>query len=573
MKNRDDFNLDSFIDFLFGGLEGYAYLAAMEPGKKESWQQEFFHYPTNQDLLKRTIRTASNSHEIYLSPSLFKNDHDATRENFKVTQVVWTEFDGNAPDWKDSHGEPSLIIQSSGPLNQHCYWKLTAPVGNVQALEDINRRIMYNMQADSSAWDCTQVLRPPETTNHKRGGAMVFPTAVNDVIYDLTVFESLAPAPEQVEGEWELTSIPDPQVVVFSYAFTPDLIKLFQKPAEEVTDRSASLMNMAYACAQLGMSNNEIMSLLILADNKWGKFKDRKDRLKRLAHIITVARNKYPEPEADSAAPVMAFGFESFLATDIEVDWLIEGLLMENGNMLMVGPSGIGKSQLTLQFMIHLALGKDFLHYKIPEAKKIIFLSLEMGHGELKVFLVDMAKGLTDEEKVLLEENFIVIPYGEPWYLNTKEGQNELIKWIESVEPDGIAVDSIGSSIQGNISSDESVQPFTEFNDRIRKRYNLFTWYIHHMRKVRDGAATQDDVYGNQYLLNRSTSSYGILPAKGGMIKVRNFKQRMAKKEEDYTIVRGDNLMFHGKSQEVDDMLANLTADTPVSDKEGGFDL
>lgn len=565
--------LDNFLTFLYDGLEGYVYLTASKPGVfnedgTRDWKQEFFEYPKDYSKLKNTILGASKSHDIYIGPALFKSS-SALRSNFKVSNVVWTEFDGNAPDWNDTN-IPSLVVQSSGPNNQHVYWRLTEPVTDVDYLEDINRRITYNMGADASAWDANQVLRPPETINYKNEPLPVGIQQVTDNIYDINVFEELAPAPAQIEADWELSAMPSPEDVILKYSFGPDMIKLLKK--DSVDDRSASLMNIAYACAQMGLSNNEIMALLILKDDAWGKFKNRKDRLKRLSHIITVAKNKYPSDEDSfDGAFTLAFGFQSFLDTDIEINWTIEPMLMEQGNMLMVGQSGIGKTQFMLDVAIHLALGKDFLHYKVAKPNKIVVFSLEMGHGELKKFVGARAEALEEADFDILEDNLILIPHGEPWFMNTPEGQSQVLRILDEYEPDGMMVDSIGSALNGNISSDEVVQPLTQFNDKIRKQYGLFTWYIHHIRKIAEGQqAGQDDVYGNQYLLNRSTSTYALLKSKGDKIKVRNFKNRLAPKEKDYFIERDEHLTFHKPTEVVDQMIKNnLIKDSPETKDDG----
>lgn len=575
-------SLQDFVDFLYNGLEGLVYVAAMEPEKPETWQQEFFKYPQDQDKLIRTIRGANKTHEVYLSPSIWAAPK-AQREYWKASNVVWTEFDGNTPDFEGA--VPTLIVQSSEESHTHVYWRLSEPVTSVDTLEDINRRITYNMGADSSAWDAVQVLRPPSTINHKHGGLPVFVRSNNLTAYDVSIFEELAPAPEQVNVEWEVSALPDPQTVIFRHAFTPDIIQLLNKPKHEIKDRSGSLMNLAYGCAQMGMTDNEIMVMLTLADDKWEKFSRRRDRMKRLAHIIMVARNKYPEQNDSSADDlIMVMGFQSFLATEIEIDWILEGFLMERGMMLLVGPGGIGKTQFTLQALIHIALGKDWLHYKAGNPKKVLFLSLEMGHGELKIFLEAMSKALDPEEQALLEQNLLIIPLGEPWPLNTLEGQAKLIEILEEFQPDGLAVDSIGSAVRGNISSDESVQPFLEFNDKIRNRYNMFTWYIHHARKQpREGnhTLTQDDVYGNQYIFNRSSSTYMLSRAKGGNIRVKNLKQRLAKEEIDYVIARNNStLNYLVVNRDVEKFVESLVydpdAETPTAREDtapGGFDL
>lgn len=581
MTAPDVNQLDAFIDFLFGGLEGYVYLAASDGTIKEDgtkdWRQEFFEYPTHIADLKDTIRKVGKKLDVYLAPAIFKTGNNSLRSNVKASNVVWTEFDGNAPDWNDSN-TPSLIVQSSYDNNQHVYWRLNEPATNVEVFEEINRRITYNMGADASAWDANQVLRPPESFNFKYGE----PTPVeiielSDRVYDIAVFNDLAPAPEQIEIDWKPEALPDANEVILSHAFGPDAINLLKKNKDEVTDRSQSLMNLAYICAGMGLTNAEIMVMLVLADDKWEKFKHREDRMKRLAHIIMVARNKYPIDPIEQTL-FMAFGFASLLDTDISIDWLIDPMLMEQGFMLLVGPSGLGKTQFTLQFLIHLALGKDYLDYKMPQPKKVGFVSLEMGHGELKIFLEAMRRVLTDDEVLLLEKNFILVPLGEPLALNRADGQQHVVNFIESHELEVLAVDSIGSAIAGNISGDETVQPFTEFTDKIRNRYGIATWYIHHLRKSKDGPPTQDDVYGNQYIFNRSTSVYAMLKSKGGGIRIRNFKNRLAPLEKDYFVRRDENLNFHKESEGMAELneahLTNHGEDKPPSDKTGsGFNL
>lgn len=556
-------DLDNFIKFLFDGLEGYAYLVAKEPGVAESWNQEFFEYPGQAEFLARTIRTASPTFEVYLAPALYKSNENSRKENVKASNVVWTEFDGNAPSWEGFAGPPSLIIQSSNEGHDHVYWRLAEPITDVQALEDVNRRITYNLQADSSAWDATQVLRPPGTINHKRDGKRVFVKSDTDVSYDLDLFDNLAPAPDQVEPQlWTLAEIPDVSDVILRHSFSEDVVQLLKRDLSKINDRSASLMNLAYSCCQLGLADVEVFVMLRMADDRWGKFVGRRDRDRRLAHIISVARNKYPGTTNDSEVSedsVFAFDYKTFLATEIELDWVLEGMLMEGGNMLMAGQSGVGKTQLSLQFMTHIAMGKDYLGYTVPTPKKILFLSLEMGHPDLQVFVKQQDLALSEPDRDILEQNLIIIPHGEAWPLNLPVGQERLLKLIEHLQPDGIFVDSIGSAILGNINSQEVVQQYTNFVDSVKKKYELFWWAIHHNRKAAPGQKTQgqDDVYGDQYLVNRASSVYGVSRAKDGLIRMSNFKNRLAPQEPTYLIERTEHLGFKRTSQEVTDQIAN----------------
>lgn len=572
--------LRSFLEFLYGGLDGYAYLATRNVQDPLDWKQYFYDVATDLNRMENVILKAPADVDVFISPATFK-DKSAEKESFKASNVVWTEFDGNTPDEFDI--EPSLRVQSSVPENQHVYWRLSEPISDAAALEQINRNITYALGADLSAWDANQVLRPPSTVNRKRGLPVKVVTNTS-TSYHTNVFGSLPQAPAAIdETGWTLGSVPDAQDVLLKYAFPPDALRLLKKEKSEVSTgdggRARALVNLAHICCEIGLSDAECFAVLRFADDRWGKFKDRKDRNKRLSHIITIARHKHPAAEDDDEPFTFAFDFVSFLETEIEIDWAIEPMLMDQGMMLLVGPSGIGKTQLSLQFMIHLALGRSFLHYKIPEPKKIMFLSLEMDHGSLKKFVESMNNDLTNHDRLLLQENFIVVPHGEPWALNLPVGQENLTGLLEDYKPDGVFIDSIGSAIKGSLSQDEEVLDLLAYNDRIRKIYGCFTWYIHHMRKSSNGGhtpSTQDDIYGNQYLLNRSTSSYGVLRGREGFLKIRNFKNRLAPQEPDYYIERRNNLNF----REVDGAKGpvELEYKKPEDEKgptagEGGFKL
>ena len=187
-------------------------------------------------------------------------------------------------------------------------------------------------------------------------------------------------------------------------------------------------------------------------------------------------------------------------------------------------------------------------------------------------------KQFTATERELLQENFDVIPHGEPWALNTPNGQAVLEAFVEARGWEGVFIDSIGSAIIGNINSSEVVQSLTNFNDRLRKKFGCFLWYIHHTRKAAPGHTTsgQDDIYGDMYLNARASSSYLVLPAKDNKIRVRNTKQRLAKKEDDYLLDRNDNLQFSKSTTPVDKQLEQVVqADKKKgpNDTAGNFDL
>lgn len=572
--------LDTFLDLVFELETGYVYSPTKNASTGE-WQQNFFKWPEQRADLTDHIDKSTKDAEVYIAPALFSQP-DANKNNFKSSRYLWTEFDGNAPvDSFDPCPQPSMVIQSSDISHAHVYWRLEDRVTDYKEIENLNRGITYSLSADSSSWDCNQVLRPPKTQNHKRD-SQTFIRQTNDSTYTIDDF-SRVPSIQQVEVEVLPSNIPDVAGVILRYAFPNEVIKLFKNNTLELGDRSTALMRLGYYCAEMGMSDAEIFSVLLNADDRWGKFKDRTDRHKRLTDLISKVRIKIPATQlfADTT-DIPVYGFDSFLKSEIKVEWAIEDLLERNGYMLLTGPSGVGKTQFSLQCAIHLALGKKFLDLNIDKPHKIIMFSLEMGHASLKLFLSKMAESLTQEELLTLEKNFLLVPLGEALYLDSPEGQQRMVDIIESNVPDGIIIDSVGSTSTGQVSDETTVKKLMDFNDKIRNRFGLFTWWIHHNRKSQADNKKPNkmaDVYGNQYLVNRATSVYCLWPSTRGVIEVIPLKKRLAEIESSWKVQRLSDLTFtiikmvSFKTLDEDTTLSTSTEQSTITSHNGISDI
>lgn len=562
-----------FIDYLYDGLEGYIYSPTIERGPNGEpgpFTQHFFQWPTERDELLSHIVTNSEQRDVYVAPAVFDapNSH---KQHFKATNVVWTEFDGVIPSDLREVPVPSLRVRSSTEGFEHWYWKLSTPGHEPNHIENVNRALAYGLGADASAWDINQVLRPPGTINHKRQTPVGVVARSNSTV-EVSHFESLPATPEPAV-QFTLQDIPDVTSVVLKYAWPETVAELYRQRDFPVGSRSSAMMKLGYYLAEMGMTDAEMFSVLRNADDRWGKFKDRQDRDKRLVDLIQKARLKYPAEIVVQEDEIPLYGFRSFLNTEIHIEWLVEGILQQMGYMLLTGPSGVGKTQWSLRWAMHFAMGKDFMGYKIERPYRIAFFSCEMGHPDLKQFLTLMSEGLTEEELDLLEQNLILAPLGEPLYLDNPLAQQKFEGLLELLRPDGFFFDSIGSATSGELSSESVVKVLMDFNDRLRKKFNVFSWYIHHMRKATGDNKKpnkQADVYGNQYLVNRATTVYCLWPAPGA-IEVIPLKKRLAPLEESWFITRLANLDFMKKVSTVNFVSpVNHILMEPVAPNEGG---
>lgn len=329
--------LKEFIDFLYEGLEGYMYVVAKQPDDPDSWDQVFFEYPAQTNVAIKAVNAYSATQEIYIAPALFKSKN-AEKENVKCTNVLWCDFDGNTPTEFDI--PPSLVVRSSEPGHEHIYWKLDAPLTDIERIDDYNRRLCYKYGADNSGWDANQVLRPPYTINHKRKGASVAIINRNTSLsINAAVIDDLAPAPEKTVDYslWTKVSLPALNDVIYSHKFGPDFKLIFEKPAEEVSDRSASLTNMAFICAEAGLNDSEIYVIVDHLATRWGKFKHHtpSSRARQLIGIIEHTRIKYPNNSFSQLDQVFEYSPAQLLQTDIQLDWAIEDMLSQNGVMML----------------------------------------------------------------------------------------------------------------------------------------------------------------------------------------------------------------------------------------------
>jgi hypothetical protein len=145
----------------------YVYLPVEHEGK---WVKYMFEWPRQKEsVLKHTFRWSATGANVFYSPALF-SAANPEKENVFGSWVLWVDFDGNAPEKWDSPDvpAPTLIVQSSIPGHEHCYWRLGEFLSDRSLLEERNRALAYVMHADTSGWDADQILRPPWTVNQKR---------------------------------------------------------------------------------------------------------------------------------------------------------------------------------------------------------------------------------------------------------------------------------------------------------------------------------------------------------------------------------------------------------------------
>ena len=547
--------LTDFFRELYQDQTGYVYLGLKESSNGTSppkFDQAFFEWPGELPGLLSRINSEAPTKEVYFAPALF-SERDAHKANVKGSYCVWAEFDGKVPEISELENKgipnPSIRVRSSNEGHEHWYW-LSEQWLSIPEIEHINRRVTYALGADVSGWDANQILRPPGTRNHKRGVTVeLLSTSSRRVVFDWT--ESLTDAPPVLDLPIP-TSIPAVEDVIAKISIPPRLFMLFKNGRPE-GHRSEALMALAFEFGKLTpmLDNDEMLSIMLNADERWGKFSGRSDQVKRLLDIISKVRIKHPFEEVtdeeiqEYEEMFTEYDFLSIMAVERQLDWVWEGFLHKRGFMLIAGAPGVGKSQLSMNFAEKAALGQDFLGHTIQEPRKIGFLSLEMGVEEVQYFVGTQSKGYSKEELNLLADNFKIYPLGEPLYLNDGNERNR--KKIEEIigdnHLDGLIIDSLGSITPEDLSS-EKVRTILDWNDRLRKRLECFTWIVHHNRKASGDNKRPNklsDVYGSQYITARA-SSVMCLWEVNKQLQLIPLKIRLSQRPDPIGLVRDEYL-------------------------------
>jgi hypothetical protein len=550
VSQTENGDLDSFYDFLYGEREGFVYAATKEHRGigGPSFKQYFFNWPLQkQDLIQFTLLSRSRL-DVYVAPAMF-SQQEATKEYVIGADVVWAELD-DPPARTDGVPPPTCRIASGGDGHEHWYWKVDQVLSSDE-LDNANRALTYHLEADMSGWDSTQVLRPPSTFNHKRKRE----TSIlehSGMVLSLAMFDGV-PQPPPRPTMSQPTYMPPVHEVLAKYQFQKTVLDLFNTATPGFQKRSDSLMALGYHCAEMGMADPEILAIVVNADDRWGKFVGREDRFQRLNELVAAARAKYPNamPQLNGHTEPMLvdlrpMGFRTLLNTEVKLEWQWEGLLQKSGYFLLTGPTGVGKTQFSLDAAGHMALGKSFLGREMKPAK-IGFFSLEMGLVDLKYFLQQMQHGFSLEEQDVLEEQLQFFPLGEPLYMTDEGVRQQLDQLVGDLKLDGVIVDSLGSATDESLS-DEMAKKFFHWNDRFRQRHDIFTWYIHHHRKANGNNRKPNDiadVFGSQYITSYATSVVCLWD--GGMpnlVEYRTLKKRLAPKDAPFLISRNEHLHF-----------------------------
>lgn len=503
-------------------------------------------WPADKDkIVDFFLTAAAKGKDVYFSPAIYK-DTATNKEKSQVlkSKVAWVDFDGNAAEGQRLLADaglpqPTYRLQSSKTGHEHWYWAFDS-YKPVEVFEIINKKLAYALNADKACWDAGRVLRPPFTTNNKKGESRpVDIIEFNKVRYTPASFDSLPSVNASiVENTIELGEIPSIGMVLGKYNWDDRHLDIFNNPPmEKGKGRSDSLVRLAYFCAEAGMPDEAIYAVISDVDSRIKKFVGRADRDRRLAEIIGKARVKYPFASSkltETGEEIQqVFTINELLRSEFNLEWLVEDLLVKRTINFLSAESGIGKSRLSMQMAEALASGSTFLKWPIEKKIKTMYLSLEMDPYMMKHFAESLSNKTEYDEEVA--DNFLIVPVGNAINL-TSEAGIRYIKFLHNeYKPEVMIIDALGSLTFDKLEEEVSKGINNVLKALIAEFETTFVIIHHNVKGERNNKnpPVLQDIYGSQYVVTDAAMVWTLWrpdPTDDSHIELHELKSRAQKR-------------------------------------------
>jgi hypothetical protein len=177
--------------------------------------------------------------------------------------------------------------------------------------------------------------------------------------------------------------------------------------------------------------------------------------------ILAKAVGDETEPDKLSIPPVARPLSDFVVPHSEDPDELLKyRFLCRGGGLLLVGPTGAGKSALAMQAMILWALGREAFGIKPARSLKSLLVQAENDDGDLAEMRDGIARGLqlSDDERSMVGQTIMVVR--EDVRFGLAFGEYVLKPLLEQHRPDLLWIDPVLSYLGGEANSQKDVGGF-----------------------------------------------------------------------------------------------------------------
>ena len=186
----------------------------------------------------------------------------------------------------------------------------------------------------------------------------------------------------------------------------------------------------------------------------------------------------YQTGEPRQAEPEVDTSLDAWLEREIpEADWLLGELLSTTSRVMIVGPTGLGKTMFGLAVAFAVAGNKSFLHWRAGRPARVLYVDGEMSRRVMKRRLGDAVRrgGKPDGLSILSREDFPNMPP-----LNQPQGQRWMDAFIAKHGPfDLIVFDNIQALLVGEMKEEDSWGSVLPWVKSLTRRSIGQIWFHH----------------------------------------------------------------------------------------------
>ena len=461
-----------------------------------------FNYPKSADAAAQwALEQSDKSREVYFCAHLLMGP-ERRKENAGAVRALWFEKDGG--EVPNGRLAPSAVVESS-PGRHHGYLRLTDAIPPETA-EALNKRLAHATGGDPSGADLTQILRVPDTVNHKY--------SEHPVVKVLDLEDSRAYTPAELEE-------------ILPTAETE------KREASEVGARIASggrnkeLTSIGGTMRRRGLEEEEIRAALLAVNERRCDPPLGEAEVRTIAHSVAGYRPEKRIPitrNGQSSRSHSRIGQEreepgiknpknSLRAVSFAGEtkppprqFVVEGIIPAGVPTIVYGPSGVAKSFNILHLALSVAFqGIGAWHGRRIMTCPVIYLDFEMDRTEQLRRAQEVAKGAGWPD---VPKNF--------WYVNalghsTDEVFAFAVEQLEELGEALVVTDSFGFALAGESERSADVLDFMRRSVGAIQAAGGHPLIIDHVaRLVRGERSSNQDAFGSIYKKNAARSNIHV---------------------------------------------------------------
>jgi hypothetical protein len=231
--------------------------------------------------------------------------------------------------------------------------------------------------------------------------------------------------------------------------------------------------------------------------------------------VANAAKYGTGEPDWRQATSATPAAYQSKLPPDLSINaWLswdipeairLAGPINSDSKVYVIAATGVGKTMFGMALAAHLAAGKDFCAWKVPEPKRVLYIDGEMGARLIKdrINAVIQQLGPTDlswRDRFVMLSNAAGQPFEDLPPLDTPEGREKIVYLIGYYKADLVIIDNIDALTAGEIVTGGGIdwrgswRNTKQLRDRLQSMGVAQVW-IHHANE--SGEAVGDKTRGH----------------------------------------------------------------------------